>query len=225
MDCPALGYLRHVAPTVLMLCSARSFRCSALPPQPLTLGAPLRRSDIQPPPRSTLPGAQIILRSAAPGTHRLRRSAFPGDVQSFWPAAHNTRQSTALLPPVTSMAFTRPVPLAFEYSGALPPHHLHWCSRRVTNDPTSARLPRPPPTVHLCFSDASALALPGVSPSQASTLGGSVFSSVRPTPALGRSESSALGLSGTQSLRRSAGPHPCQSSTSLLSMILNIARL
>ena len=94
--------------------------------------------------------------------------------------------------------------------------HLHSCSRHVTNDPTSALLPRPPQTVRLCFSGASALALPGASPSQVSTLGGSVLSSVRPTPALGRWASPALSLSGTRSLRRSAGPHSCQSSTALV---------
>jgi len=94
--------------------------------------------------------------------------------------------------------------------------HLHSCSRRVTNDPTSALLPRPPQTVRLCFSGAYALALPGASPSQVNTLGGSVLSGVRPTPALGRWVSPALSLSGTRSLRRSAGPHSCQSSTALV---------
>jgi len=84
--------------------------------------------------------------------------------------------------------------------------HLHSCSRHVTNDPTSALLPRPPQTVRLCFSGASALALPGAS----------VLSGVRPTPALGRWASPALSLSGTRSLRRSAGPHSCQSSTALV---------
>ena len=95
----------------------------------------------------------------------------------------------------------------------------------MTNDPTSARLPRPPQTVRLCFSGASALALPlGVSDprlsSAALTPGNFGRSGAHPATLLGRSligsSAAVLGRLALGRLRLPAvlarfGPRPLRS--------------